>query len=348
MKIITFFQIFLFTYLITISTSNLLKKKKSLIKEDDSFAGNEIKDYGLVDTYFNSFIIDNNNPIKKNGIIDNFEIFSKTENPLRLIIYRGEGKNAKMVAESNLQIPKKGQNKFLINPLVVRKGDSLGIYIQSGGSVAYKLNDKEYTLGENNFTGKCLLTRPNVGYNTFFASSNRIYAIRAEVKNEPPVTENFAGNELKNYERIDTYKNSYICDTNNPVKEDGIISNFEVYAKAKKAVRLVIYRGKGKDMKMVAESRLEFPANIGENSFTIKPILVKKGDYLGLYFSAGGSVAYKLNDPTDTLGDNNFTGKVLITKENHKGDDFYTSTNRVYALRANVESIENFVNSMYN
>ena len=62
----------------------------------DSIAGNEIKDYGLEDSYKNWFVVERNNPIKKEGMIDNFDIFSRTQNPLRLLIYR---------AESELQFP---------------------------------------------------------------------------------------------------------------------------------------------------------------------------------------------------------------------------------------------------
>ena len=99
-------------------------------------------------------------------------------------------------------------------------------------------------------------------------------------------------------------------------------------------------------MKMIAESRLKFPTK-GENSFTIKHIPLKKGDFLGLFNQNGGSVAFQLNDKSSDLGNKNFSGKVIITKENVGPNQFYTSSNRVYAVRANVLSYENFLKSMF-
>ena len=241
-----------------------------------------------------------------------------------------------MVAESLLQFPIKGINKFPINPIKVKTGDFLGIFQQNGGLLQ----------GVGNFDEKDIISREITVPNSFFSSTNRIYAIRTEVKNELPETENFAGNDLKDYGKEDTFKNSFIVNTNNLIKEDGIIDNFEVYARASNLIRLVIYRGKGKDMKMVLESSLQFPIK-GENSFANKPNLIKKVDFLGLFNQNGGSVAFKLNDDKFQLGDGDFSGKVIITKENVGPNEFFTSTNRVYALRANVLSYENYLKSMF-
>lgn len=179
---------------------------------------------------------------------------------MRLVIYRGVGSDLKMVSESELQFPKKGINKFLIKPLNVRTGDFLGLFLQNGGSVAYKLLDNSWERWAGNFSGKVMFTMQNTNSDNWFSSTERIYAVRAEVKDEvTPTNSNFAGNELKDYGKEDTFKNSFVVDTNNPVKEDGIIENFEVFARTGNPFRLAIYRGVGKDMKMVEESRLKFP-----------------------------------------------------------------------------------------
>lgn len=159
------------------------------------------------------------------------------------------------------------------------------------------------------------------------------------------------GNDVKMRDRVDDKKDFYLVDTNNPINLDGSLREWSIWAKntSPSPVQLIIYRrelGMAKyknknvpDWSVVGRSDLKTPKN-GQNKFDLPtPIQVLKGDYVGLYHSGQGSVAFTLNGPED-LGEGNFSGSVLLTKSNAttSGDSenavtsFVSSSDRTYSV----------------
>lgn len=130
--------------------------------------GNDIVDHEALDTRVCFYLADSAKPIKEDGQINSWKIFSKNNNPLKLIIYRAEGNTFSVVGCSEVTKPKVGANEFpLDNPIQVRKGDLVGWYYPGGASIAFTAGPEGGTYYSPAYSAQTALT----------THCNRIYAI---------------------------------------------------------------------------------------------------------------------------------------------------------------------------
>jgi hypothetical protein len=145
-----------------------------------------------------------------------------------------------------------------------------------------------------------------------------------------------AGNDVAPRSETDTFRNFHIVDTNNPFNENGLVTQWEIYANDTLPVELVLYRNNGGAFSVIGRSGLETPV-LGFNQFSLaSPVAVELGDFVGVYVQDTGVVAYTLDPPfSNNLGD--LSGTVLFTASDTglaHVTDFIDSTNRTYSVRA--------------
>jgi len=159
------------------------------------------------------------------------------------------------------------------------------------------------------------------------------------------------GNVIVERPEVDTASNFYLIDTNHPLNADGMLDQWEIFAKATASpaaipppVRLVIYRQKGDRFFVVGKSKGETP-NPGYNLFKLRPkIKVKAGDFVGAYYPNTGSISFSYDPPsspnTSDFGNGNLTGTTIFgfPDPNRIPFQFTLSSNRHYSIRVQGES----------
>lgn len=112
---------------------------------------------GVVDTFDNFYVLDENTPINQDGFVKGWKIYAKNTLPVQLIdqaiplllglpavIYRKEGGEYAAVGKSEVVTPEEpGRNWFrLPSAIPVKKGDVVGMYFPKTGSVTFSSDPK--------------------------------------------------------------------------------------------------------------------------------------------------------------------------------------------------------------
>lgn len=131
-------------------------------------AGNDIVDHEALDTRVSFYMADSARPIKEDGQITRWRIFSRNANPLKLVIYRPEGTTFSVVGYSPVTTPKAGINEFtLAAPIQVQKGDLIGWYYIGAACIPFTAGPEGGSYYSPAYSAETAINTP----------CNRIYAI---------------------------------------------------------------------------------------------------------------------------------------------------------------------------
>ena len=158
-------------------------------RADLLLGGNEVKPRPHVDTWWNFYLMDTNNPFNANGEVTTWEVYAGSTEAVQLVIYRATESGFSVVGRSAEKTPTVGTNVFgLATPIEVQAGDFIGLYYRRSGVVSFDLHDYDehgnpvWDLGEDNLGGGVLFTDLDTGpedATNFYRSTNRTYSVRA-------------------------------------------------------------------------------------------------------------------------------------------------------------------------
>ena len=152
-------------------------------KQNQKSDGNRVIQGGVIpidrphtDSWSNFYSIDASHPICSEGTLTEWNIYTKNQNPVQLVIYRRNGNSFTVIGKSNMETPVVGKNRFILDaPINVSMGDLVGWYNPSIGCIAFTKDHGEWL---NNDLNSSLLFGDQGGIDTAIRySSFRTYAI---------------------------------------------------------------------------------------------------------------------------------------------------------------------------
>ena len=252
--------------------------------------GNAIINRAGADTWENFYSIDTNNAINSDGMLHQWSLYAKNQNPVQLVIYRRNGDAYDVIGKSGVETPVPGTNHFYLQQYIaVATGDLVGWYYPRQGSIAFVLNSGPALY--NDLNGSVVFSNQGSGDTAIQYSSFRTYSIGVlGVKSSGAVIR--GGNDIVERGGVDTWGNYYSIDTNNAINSAGTLSHWSLYAKNQNPVQLVIYRRSDQGFHVIGKSGVETPV-VGANNFTLgQKITVAEGDLVGWYYPRQGSIAF--------------------------------------------------------
>lgn len=256
--------------------------------------GSSITERSYSDSSVNVYSIDSSQPISASGLLDEWKIYAKNQNPVQLIIYRRSGNSFSVIGKSLIEIPVFGENTFkLTQPIKVAEGDLLGWYSPNAGCIAFVKNNGPWLIPD--LTASVVFGNQGSCDTDIQFSSFRTYSIEVNGKQSPKPGGNRiikGGMITTNQPYTDSGANVYSIDASHPICGEGTLTEWNIYAKNQNPVQLVIYRRSGDSFKVIGKSKVEIPV-FGKNRFILdQPIDVSMGDLVGWYTSAKGCIAF--------------------------------------------------------
>ena len=256
--------------------------------------GNSITDLPHSDSWANFYSIDCNQPISESGLLDEWKIYAKNQNPVQLVIYRRSGNSFSVIGKSLIETPVLGENTFkLVQPIKVAKGDLVGWYYPTTGSIAFVKHDGPWLL--NDLTASVVFGNQGSCDNAIQFSSLRTYSIQVNGKQSPKPGGNRVikgGGSVTDRPLTDSWVNFYSIDASHPICGEGSLTEWNIVAKNQNPVQLVIYRRTGNNFTVIGKSRMEIPV-VGKNRFILdQPISVSMGDLVGWYNPGNCCIAF--------------------------------------------------------
>ena len=256
--------------------------------------GSSITERSYSDSSVNVYSIDSSQPISASGLLDEWKIYAKNQNPVQLIIYRRSGNSFSVIGKSLIEIPVFGENTFkLTQPIKVAEGDLLGWYSPNAGCIAFVKNNGPWLIPD--LTASVVFGNQGSCDTDIQFSSFRTYSIQVNGKQSPKPGGNRiikGGMITTNQPHTDSGANVYSIDASHPICGEGTLTEWNIYAKNQNPVQLVIYRRSGDSFKVIGKSKVEIPV-FGKNRFILdQPIDVSMGDLVGWYNPAKGCIAF--------------------------------------------------------
>lgn len=229
-------------------------------------------------------VLDFEKQVTKNFLIEELTVVANTNTNIRLKVWRLKEGAYEAVAESGLFAVSKGENTFTVGNILARRGDFLGLYMNSvevDRSGIHAAAGRVFAVGDVDAIPK----------NTPYHDNQTGYAFVASGTEVPrdSILDNLAIGSLESPLGM---KNEAppggisVLDFEKPVKIDITINEVKVLSNAEDdQVRLKIWRLNGNVYQVVAESKM-LAITKGINKIHIDNIVAKKGDFLGLYMQA--------------------------------------------------------------
>lgn len=149
-----------------------------LASADIIVGGNDAVARAYNDNYSNFSILDRNNAISTTGALTSWSIYTANTGQVELVIYRYDGTNYSIVANSGLVTPTVGLNSFALAPnFNVQAGDYVGLHFAAPSSVVYSYNGPENNAAGAN-VAEVLYSDNQTGLTAAFVNStNRTYSV---------------------------------------------------------------------------------------------------------------------------------------------------------------------------